>query len=102
MASPCQTNPPCQRLLPIMFVILVEDLQGLEMCIFHNMHISAFIHSSRFIWKITTRKAYASFKTSVFLRSLNVKESSSEYVVNKYIHRTDVSAKCILAFPRTP
>jgi hypothetical protein len=52
--------------------------------------------------KITTRKAYASFKTSVFLRSLNVKESASEYVVNEYMPRTNVSATDTLAFPRTP
>jgi len=85
-----------------MFVILVEDLQGLEMCLFHNIHISAFQHSSRYIWKITTRKAYASFKTSGILRSLNVKESSSEYEVDEHLYRTDVSAKYTLAFLPTP
>jgi len=67
-----------------MFVILVENLQGLETCIFHNIHISAFQHSSRYVWKITTRKAYASFKTSVILRSVNVKESSPDCGMDEY------------------
>jgi hypothetical protein len=44
----------------------------------HHIHISACTHSSRYILKITTRKAYANFKTSDSLRSLNVKDSTRE------------------------
>jgi len=45
----------------------------------HHIQISAYHHSSRYIWKITTRKAYARLKTSVFLRSVNVKDSMDGY-----------------------
>jgi len=44
----------------------------------HHIQISACHHSSRYILKTTTRKAYARLKTSVFLRSVNVKDSMGE------------------------
>jgi len=44
-----------------------------------HIQISARHHSSRLMLKITTRKAYARLKTSVFLRSVNVKDSTCEY-----------------------
>jgi len=44
----------------------------------HHIQISACHHSSRYILKTTTRKAYARLKTSVFLRSVNVKDSMCE------------------------
>ena len=43
-----------------------------------HIQISACHHSSRYILKTTTRKAYARLKTSVFLRSVNVKDSMGE------------------------
>jgi len=50
----------------------------------HHIHISACTHSSRYSMKITTRKAYANFKTSGFLRSLNVKDSTREIQKFRY------------------
>ena len=44
----------------------------------HHIHSSACSYSSRYTWEITTRKAYARLKTSVFLRSVNVKDSMGE------------------------
>ena len=66
---------------------------GLLMRNFHRILISACLHSSRYTWEITTRKAYASFKTSVFLRSLNVKDSARDQSTNPHFYRTHVSAK---------
>ena len=66
---------------------------GLLMGNFHHILISACIHSSRYSSIITTRKAYASFKTSVFLRSLNVKDSARDQSTNPHFYRTHVSAK---------
>ena len=45
------------------------------------------------ITKITARQTYANFKTFVFLRSLNVKNSAHEYPRESQLYRTGVSAK---------
>ena len=60
-----------------------------------HIHISACTHSSRYDMKITTRKAYATLKTFVFLRSLNVKDSPREVLIQPSIRRTHVSASYV-------
>ena len=72
------------------------------MGIFHHILISACTHSSRYIWKITTRKAYAYFKTSGFLRSLNVKDSMRIQGCIMIFYRTHVSASYNQCFFHTP
>jgi hypothetical protein len=73
----CRTNPLRQRLLCNQFWFVI-NLLGLKMRRVLHIQISACHHSSRYILKITTRKAYARLKTSVFLRSVNVKDSIGE------------------------